>query len=202
MEILTLLAILLSPVIAVQVQKILEQRREKHQRRVWVFKVLMSTRGLALSPDHVQSLNMIDVEFYGRRKFKKVIAAWRIYLDHLALVEPDNDSGWERWHERRNDLLTDLIFEMGNSLGFDFDKVQIKRTFYIPKGHSQIEQEQNALRRGLVELLNGTRVLPMEVRSFPELEPTPEQQAANNLLMDLVERERQRSLPETATSAD
>jgi hypothetical protein len=194
MEILTIVALIVGPIAAVQIQKFLEQRREKHQRRLYVFKVLMATRGTGLSPDHVQALNTIDVEFYGERKYAKVLAAWRQYLDHLIVDQPGDDAQLQAWGARRDDLLIDLMFEMGHSLKYDFDRVQIRRAFYNPKGHIDIEQEQNALRKGLVELLDGKRAIPMDVRSFHELEPTPEQQAANNLLMELVERERQRRL--------
>ena len=65
MEILGLLAVLLSPLIALQVSDRLQQSRERRQRKVHVFRTLMATRAAALAPDHVQALNVIDVEFYG-----------------------------------------------------------------------------------------------------------------------------------------
>jgi hypothetical protein len=80
---------------------------------------------------------------------------------------------------------------MGKSLKYDFEKAQIRRAVYTPRGHWEIEQEFNAIRKGLISILSGNSALPMDVRSFPDLVPTPEQQAANQLLMDLVERERQ-----------
>jgi len=198
-ESLTILALILGPVSAVQVQTFLERRRQKRERRIFTFKTLMATRGTGLSPDHVQALNMIDVEFYKERKFKKVISAWRDYFEHLVLPTPDDKPGLDRWGERRDDLLVELLYEMGESLKYDFDKAQIRRAVYTPKGHFEIEQEFNIIRKSLISVLTGKTPLPMDVRSFPDMEPTPEQQAANNLLMDLVERERQqRQLPPPA----
>jgi len=194
-EILTLIAIVIGPIAAVQIQKYLEHRKFRLERKLLVFKTLMATRGLVLAPDHVQALNLIDIEFYGDRKYRRVLAAWRLYLDHLATDEPVDDAGWDRWNERRRDLLVDLIYEMGVSLKYNFDRVQLMRAFYSPKGHSQMEQEQNALRRGLVELLAGSRALPMDVRSFPEMELTPDQQAANRILLALAEQEQRRLNP-------
>lgn len=185
-----ILAVILGPILAVQIQKWLEQSREKQGRRLWVFKVLMSTRGTLLSPDHVQALNLIDVEFYGSRKYKQVLAAWKIYLDHLALDDPPDNAAWDRWHERRNDLLTKLLFEMAKSLSYEFDEVQIRRAFYIPKGHYAIEQDIGVIRKALAQILTGERAIPMDVRSFPDLEQTPEQLAAGQLLLQMVERER------------
>lgn len=88
----TIAAIILGPILAVQAQKILEGRREKRTRRLDLFRTLMKTRAERISRDHVQALNMIDIEFYGRRIFgrrfqikkeKRVTNAWKTYNDHL-----------------------------------------------------------------------------------------------------------------------
>ena len=66
---LMIIAVLLAPLIAVQVQKWLEHHRENRERKLRVFKTLMATRAATVSPDHVQALNMIDLEFSGKRKY-------------------------------------------------------------------------------------------------------------------------------------
>lgn len=58
-------AVILGPILAVQVQKRIEKLREKWGRKNHLFQILMSTRASRLSPDHVQALNMIDLVFYG-----------------------------------------------------------------------------------------------------------------------------------------
>ena len=62
---LTIIAILLAPVFAVQVQKWVEHLRERRGKKLGVFQALMATRGARLSPEHVRALNMIDLEFSG-----------------------------------------------------------------------------------------------------------------------------------------
>ena len=52
---------------AVQVQKWLEVFREERGRKLWIFKTLMATRASAVSAEHVQALNMIDLEFREKR---------------------------------------------------------------------------------------------------------------------------------------
>ena len=90
-------AIILGPVLAVQVQKIISSLQQKKNRRLKLFFTLMSTRGTPLEPDRVTALNMIDIEFYGRRIFgfrletsseKKVINSWKTYNDHLNTKYP------------------------------------------------------------------------------------------------------------------
>lgn len=60
---LTILAIILWPILAVQSQKYIELIKENKSRRLKIFKTLMSTRGERLSRGHVQALNLIDMEF-------------------------------------------------------------------------------------------------------------------------------------------
>jgi len=65
----TILAIIIGPILAVQAQKVLENSRIKKQRRLHLFHTLMSTRASRVSNAHVSALNMIDIEFYGRHLF-------------------------------------------------------------------------------------------------------------------------------------
>ena len=66
-DVLMIAAVLLAPVVAVQVQKWLEQYRAERERQLRIFKTLMATRATGLSHDHVQALNLIDLEFQGDR---------------------------------------------------------------------------------------------------------------------------------------
>ena len=159
-------AVLLAPLVAVQVQKILERYREDKARRLNVFKTLMATRAATVSPQHVQALNMIDLEFQGV-KYKVVADAWRTYLDHLGHYPKDDEKQQPVWGERRVDLLAKLLIEMGKSLGYVFDEVHIKRGIYAPEAHSQFETEERLIRGGIVRLLYGDAHLKMDVTSFP-----------------------------------
>jgi Family of unknown function (DUF6680) len=53
-------AMLLGPILAVQIQKFLEARRELRRTRMNLFHTLMQTRGNRLDPAHVQALNSIE----------------------------------------------------------------------------------------------------------------------------------------------
>lgn len=56
---LMILAVLFAPLVAVQVQKWLEQWKDKKQRKLRIFLTLMVTRVMRLSSDHVNALNLI-----------------------------------------------------------------------------------------------------------------------------------------------
>jgi hypothetical protein len=168
-------AILCGPILAVQAQKWIEVLRENKNRRLWTFKRLMATRGATVSPGHVEALNTIDLEFNGRRqKDQQVRRRWKEYLDHLGSLPTDPEQQQQQlplWLQRNDDLLADLLHDMGVAVGYDFDKVQIRKGIYSPIGHANIEFEFQAIRRLLIELLAGNRSLPMDVRSLPQMQP-------------------------------
>jgi hypothetical protein len=173
---LMILAVLLSPFLAVYANNFIERRRQARERRLNIFKTLMATRAATLSPEHVQALNMIDIEFYGKhRKSKEVLQAWRSYLDHLGDQKSFTDTSWA---ERRLELFIDLMHKMSVCLGYDFDKVHIKRTSYFPKGFGELEDDQTIIRKGIVAWLKGDLSVPMRVTDFPDMEPIAAQPAS------------------------
>jgi Family of unknown function (DUF6680) len=169
----TCAAIVLGPIFAVQAQKFVEGIKEAHERRLKLFKTLMSTRSERLSRDHVQALNMIHIDFFGHRFFrykwqykdeKAVTDAWKIYNYHL------NDKTYktmEDWNKRGDELFTELLFKMSKALGYDFEEVQLKSDAYRPVGLASVENAQIAVLDGLARLLNNEKYLRVEVMNVP-----------------------------------
>lgn len=159
-------AVILGPILAVHIQKVLDKWNDEKRRREQVFKDLMTTRAATLSYQHVSALNMVGLEFNGR-KYSKVVNAWRVYLDHLNSFPNEDESLVSLWSDKRNDLLSDLLYEMGSSLGFEFDKVHIKKAGYIPKAYADKEMEDDFIRRSMVEVFLGEKSIPLRVLSIP-----------------------------------
>ncbi len=158
-------AIILAPIIAIQIQKFIERRQMKIERQVKVFKLLMATRATPISVAHVEALNMIDIEFYDN---KKVTEAWKLLLDHFGNYPTDaNDPKFqdklETCIEKSKELLTDLQYEMGTSLNYHFDKVHLKRGAYLPKGHADTWSDQEFIRRSLIGLFLGKVPIPIKL---------------------------------------
>lgn len=172
---LTIAAIFLGPIVAVQITRYLDDKKEQRERKLRVFKTLMATRGVALSWAHVEALNLIDLEFSIKKpKEKKVIEAWKAYLDHLG----DRNIPTEQWPIRRLDLLIELLHTMSIVLNYQFDKTHLKNASYIPRAHGELEDDQTAIRRGLRELLEAKRTIPMYVTNLPP--QSPQQTEADN----------------------
>jgi hypothetical protein len=160
-------ATVIGPILAVQVQKYLERWREDSSRRTRIFKTLMATRAARLAPNHVEALNMINVEFSASdRRFKKVRSAWKAYFTHLGEPFPD-EVQQPVYLAKRNDLFTDLLYEMGTALGYDFDKTEISKEVYSTVFQEKAEADANSIREKLAQILNGKAAFPMSVVHFP-----------------------------------
>ena len=158
---LIILATLFGPVFAVQAQKWLERGREIKNGQVRVFKTLMATRAVNLSPAHVEALNAVPIEFYGESsQLKSINTKWKVYFEHLLT----NAQSVANWEEKRKELLYDLLLVMSRYLEYDFDEVEIKKV-YAPQGHHIIETDQEVIRAGFAALFKGQTALPIEIKT-------------------------------------
>ena len=92
------------------------------RRKYQTFYALMRTRRVTLSPEHVAALNTIQTEFHDD---EKVIVAYKKYIENLGgppLPSGSNEETSRRFMEVRTDVFNEMMFEIGKSLGFNFDK--------------------------------------------------------------------------------
>ncbi len=169
----TIFAIYYGPIKALKIQRTLDEERDARSRKVSIFKTLMSYRVTRLAPAFVQALNLIDVEFTANNEKEKAVReAWKelndLYANYKTTVNAE---------DKTNDLVAVLLAAMGKCLGYDFDKVYLKKGGYYPEGLFNVEVEQHSLRRQLLELLDGTgrRKIPVAVfeQKFPDLIDQP-----------------------------
>lgn len=165
MNVLMIVAILLAPLIAVQVTRNSDRRRAEHDRKTWVYKNLMSSRATPVSQPHVEALNSIDLEFAGKSdKEERVREDWKAYLDVLG----DKTIPPEIWNEKRIDRLAKLLSSMGKCLGYKFDEVHLRKGAYLPQLHGEIINSQVEIHRWLIALKNGQEAVPIKIVAVPQ----------------------------------
>jgi hypothetical protein len=162
---LAILAILVAPIFALQIQKYIEDRKEIRARKMQIFRTLMTTRATRLDAKHIEALNMIDIEFF---KNKKITEAWKLLLDNFAnypqdIKDPNYQVQLNLCGEKSNNLFINLLDEIAKSLDYTFDKVHLTRSVYIPKGQSDYMMDQEFMRRAFIEVLSGARSIPIKV---------------------------------------
>ena len=75
-------------------------------------------------------------------------------------------------------LFPDIVAAMANALKFHFDPVMLRRGGYYPQGHADNDVDQEAIRKGAREILEGRRALkiasvPPELEVSIALPPRP-----------------------------
>ena len=164
-------AIVIGPIVAVRITENLRHRKDSRERKVHIFRTLMSTRSASLAAMHVEALNLVELEFQVPPDASTaVVSAGRLYMNHLN----DRQYPSNMWEARRAELLVDLLFEMSKTLGYNFDKVQIKAGSYYPSAYGETETDNYQARKLLLEILQSKRAFPVtniELPSFPTEPP-------------------------------
>ncbi|WP_451991307.1 DUF6680 family protein [Azospirillum argentinense] len=156
-------ATLIGPIIGAFIALFITHLREdivgKKEQRIRIFTTLMGTRSLPLEPEHVRAINMIEVVFYGK---EKVIAPWKEYIKHLRTEQNDNNRAV--WKENADKLLADLLFNMGNVIGYKIPALEIYRGGYHPGGWDVRQKLNNDVLLFMASLANGADRFPISVR--------------------------------------
>lgn len=152
------------PVFAVLVTRYLDDGRRIRDRRLVIFRNLMATRRTALSPEKVSALNMVEIEFYG---IQSVQDAHREVMAHINTPPPQPVG----WNDRHRTLVTRLVSEMAKVLGYKVQQLDLLEGGYYPQGLVDLDNEQQAVRRSLIEVLSGKR--PLLVSPAAPTPPAP-----------------------------
>jgi hypothetical protein len=177
--VLTIIAIALSPLIALKIQEKLQEHRESRKKKFDIFKTLMATRGDKLSLDHVKALNMIDIEFYNEQEIKN---EWNVYRDQLN-TNPGSQ-GWNEWNTKIEEYFANLLYAMSKFFDYNFDKVIIKKGAYSPQAHGSYQNEMSQIRAMAIDVLQGKK--PVHISLFPG-ENNTNQPPANAEVPEAVE---------------
>jgi hypothetical protein len=131
-ELLTLLAIVLGPVMAVILQLTSERRRRKREMQTQTMRMLVSTRHLAGDPNYTTAINMIPIDFNNNRK---IMDAWNAYIDAIMFKPSPGDE--EAHNKNVISKQTYLIFLILSYLGYDLPETKIQNTAYAAGGYIQ-----------------------------------------------------------------
>lgn len=157
----TIIAVLVGPILAVLITRIIDDQRASKARRMEIFRTLMRTRKTPIHFEHVGALNLVEIEFANE---KSVVQAWKNYLNNLGerVSDTATQDQQEVFYKKRDALLTKLIHEIAKSLKFHVEQLDILEGNYLPQGWNDDDWEQKLVRRGLIEVLHGRRALSVQ----------------------------------------
>ena len=141
MDIINIIAIIISPIVAVIVGQYLQSKSKKREDKLEIFKILMVSRGLGWSTESVRALNIIEVVFSDD---KNVLNQWKKYYDRLCVEEP-NETELSKI-KIEGDKLLEVI---AKSLGYKITWETIQNP-YIPRGlTNNLSQQQQYMNNQL-----------------------------------------------------
>jgi hypothetical protein len=167
------LATIVGPVAAVLITRWNDQRREQRNRLLHIYRVLMATRRMNISEDHVGAINLVEVEFHG---VQSVIDAWSNYLTHLNATSPGANASVEQqkqWNERRAELLAILISKVAKHLGLSKGEIEILHGGYAPQAWADRDNRLARMQDYLVRLADAQAVVPVTVTTPPTTNNNP-----------------------------
>lgn len=152
-------ATFLGPLIAVLVTRWIDQTRETKTRKLWVFRSLLANRRATLSKEFVDAMNLVEIEFFGN---ERVIGLWRRVMDKLHTdVSGFKDDERDRHFEEINDLRAKMMHEIGLSLGYKMEQLDILRGGYFPEGWRSLEHRNELINHFLADVALGQRAFPI-----------------------------------------
>lgn len=155
----TIAAIVYGPIKAVALTRAADEAREKKRRQYSTLHSLMRTRAFILHTDHVAALNVVQLEFYGHERIDQ---AFRRYMEHLSTTAPTEANAVNNFLDERSDRFYSLAQEIAALLGYKFDKADLKRLSYSPRGWEDAEAIQRGIHSRIIDLLDFRRPLPVK----------------------------------------
>lgn len=147
-EILKLVALpLLSSLLSLRIQAILNEEKEKRTKRMQLIHTLFSTAARKISHDHTLALNLLALEY---QDDEKVSQALKNYTNHLKTGE-SYTGDWQGWNHQADDCLFDLITKLYVSLGFNAGHKALKDLSYYPSLLRYKEISENEILFGVAK---------------------------------------------------
>ena len=128
-ELITIVAIVVGPIVAVAITLFFEGRRQERDRQNQTMRMLVSTRHLPGDPAYTTAINMIPVDFNRQRA---IMAAWHAYIDSIRF-RPSAENEDESLKQAISKQ-TKLIFEIMNFLGYRISETDLQATPYAAGG--------------------------------------------------------------------
>ena len=167
----TIIAVLVGPVIAVQITRWNDVRQAQKKRQWTIFRSLMQHRRTPMNVEFVGALNLVEVEF---AEVSDVIESWKVLLGSFETLATGqlSQEQLKQLGAKRIESQARLLDAIAKHLGIKVEQLDIYSGGYSPQGWIDLENEQSAIRRMFGEIALGQRAFPIVVH--PPKPPQPE----------------------------
>ena len=137
MEILNIISLILVPIFAVVIAQKLQEKAQKRNDKMQMFKTLMTSRICGWTNDSVKALNLIDIVFADDKNVRK---QWKIYFDKMCVENP-TETDLLKIKKEKEKLLETMAVSLGYKDIITWESIQNP---YIPKGMTDLIAQQQA----------------------------------------------------------
>ena len=140
MEILNIIALIFVPIFAVVVGQKLQQRAQKRNDKMQIFKTLMTSRIFGWTNESVQAMNLIDIVFADDKAVRK---QWKVCFDKMCVENP-TETELSKIKTEREKLLETMAKSLGYKDIITWESIQNPN---IPKGMAELMEKQQAYQK-------------------------------------------------------
>lgn len=137
MEILNIIALILVPIFAVVIAQKLQEKAQKRNDKMQIFKILMTSRICGWTNESVHALNLIDIVFADDKDVRK---QWKVYFDKMCVENP-TEIDLLKIKKEKEKLLETMAVSLGYKDIITWESIQNP---YIPKGMTDLIEQQQA----------------------------------------------------------
>ncbi len=160
MQIVSIAAIIISPVVAVLISMWAQNRNEKRNKQFGIFNILMSQRQEKANESIVGALNMIDVAFHDS---DKVRALWHdYYYDMLGKEGHNKPTDWSHKNRLKLEMLTEIAKVLG--YGEAITHLDVDRV-YSPTALDRRAERQEEIEKELLRILKSVESIEVKLKS-------------------------------------
>lgn len=165
MNALNILAILLSPIVAVLVSMYIQHRKERRDAKRWIVTTLFATRHSQVNDETVRALNLIDIVFHDSPSVRQL---WHEYLDMQCNEGLSNPQGYSQRQKKNLEMITEMARVLG--YGREITHLDVDRV-YSPVGLGNQVQRSQEISDELLRVLKGTQGVQVTPKADPAALP-------------------------------
>lgn len=139
-DVINIIALILVPICAVIIGQNLQDRAQKRNDKMQIFKILMTSRIWGWTNESVQAMNLIDIVFADDEDVRK---QWKVCFDKMCVENPTETELFKIKTEKEK-----LLETMAKSLGYKniitWESIQKP---YIPKGMAELMLQQQVYQK-------------------------------------------------------
>lgn len=137
MDVINLIALILAPILAVLIGQKLQNRTQKRNDKMQIFKILMTSRIFGWTRESVEAMNLIDIVFADDKAVRK---QWKVCFDKMCVENP-TETDLSKIKTEREKLLETMSRSLGYKNIITWESIQNP---YIPKGMTELMAQQQA----------------------------------------------------------